>query len=85
MCKVMMLLKRSSGEADLGIFGSRQGAVRSQALDIINEIINGTDPAEQQIRARLVECVARHPGRPEEALLEHLTHRDNGIRQVIVT
>ena len=47
-------------------------SLRWQAQEIIDEVLDGTDPGEELARARLRRCVARHPGEPEQALLEQL-------------
>jgi hypothetical protein len=55
----------------------RQFAIESlrwQAQEIIDEVLCGKSPAEELVRARLRRCVARHPGEPERALLEHLMY-----------
>ncbi|MFB0840104.1 hypothetical protein ACETK3_19135 [Arthrobacter sp. E44] len=43
-----------------------------QALEIIDEILSGTDPAEESVRRSLGGHVARWPGQPERALLMHM-------------
>jgi len=53
----------------------RQFAIESlrwQAQEIIDELLDGQDPSEELVRARLRRCVARNPGQPERALLEQL-------------
>jgi hypothetical protein len=53
----------------------RQFAIESlrwQAQEIIDEVLCGKSPKEELARARLRRCVARHPGEPEQALLEQL-------------
>jgi len=53
----------------------RQFAIESlrwQAQEIIDEVLRGRSPREELARARLRRCVARHPGEPEQALLEQL-------------
>ena len=47
-------------------------SLRWQAQEIIDELLSGTEPAEELARARLRRCVARNPGQPERALLEQL-------------
>lgn len=58
----------------------RQFAIESlrwQAQEIIDEVLCSREPGEELARARLRRCVARHPGRPERALLEQLmTNRE---------
>ncbi|MDT0194862.1 hypothetical protein Q9R30_05770 [Arthrobacter sp. AB6] len=56
----------------------RQFAIESlrwQAQEVIDEVLCGKSPGEELARARLRRCVARHPGEPEQALLEQLMHR----------
>jgi hypothetical protein len=56
----------------------RQFAIESlrwQAQEIIDEVLCGQSPGEELARARLRRCVARHPGEPEQALLEQLMYR----------
>ena len=56
----------------------RQFAIESlrwQAQEIIDEVLCGNSPGEELARARLRRCVARHPGEPEQALLEQLMYR----------
>lgn len=56
----------------------RQLAIQSlrwQAQEVIDEVLCGKSPAEEMARARLRRCVARHPGEPEQALLEQLMYR----------
>lgn len=50
-----------------------------QALEIIEEIMSGTDPAEAGARASLSLFVDRNPGQPQRALLLHMlsTRRTN--------
>jgi hypothetical protein len=48
-------------------------SLRWQAQEIIDEVLCREEPAEELVRARLRRCVARNPGRPEQALLEQLT------------
>lgn len=43
-----------------------------QALEIIEEIMSGTDPAEAGARASLSLFVERNPGQPQRALLLHM-------------
>lgn len=53
----------------------RQLAIQSlrwQAQEIINDVLSRHKPGEELARARLRRCLARNPGRPERALLEHL-------------
>ncbi|HJW00470.1 MAG TPA: hypothetical protein VJ617_15370 [Arthrobacter sp.] len=47
-------------------------SLRWQAQEIIDEVLCGNSPGEELARARLRRCVARHPGEPEQALLEQL-------------
>ena len=49
-------------------------SLRWQAQEIIDEVLCGKSPGEELARARLRRCVARHPGEPEQALLEQLVH-----------
>jgi len=56
----------------------RQFAIESlrwQAQEIIDEVLCSKAPGEELARARLRRCVARHPGEPEQALLEQLMYR----------
>jgi hypothetical protein len=50
-------------------------SLRWQAQEIIDEVLRGKSPGEELARARLRRCVARHPGEPEQALLEQLMYR----------
>ncbi|MDQ0241429.1 hypothetical protein [Arthrobacter bambusae] len=51
--------------------------LREQAQEIIDQILSSTDPDGERIRAKLRVSISRHPGRPDQALLEHLMNRDN--------
>ena len=52
-------------------------SLRWQAQEIIDEVLCSREPGEELARARLRRCVAKHPGRPERALLEQLmTNRE---------
>lgn len=53
-------------------------ALRGQAQDIIDEVLSGTEPSGEHLRAKLRSSIARHPGFPELALLEHLMNRASG-------
>lgn len=58
----------------------RQFAIESlrwQAQEVIDELLCGKSPSEEPARARLRGCVARHPGEPEQALLEQLMDSGN--------
>lgn len=50
-------------------------ALRNQAQEILAEILADTTPEQAGNRDRLLACIDKHPGRPETALLEHLTKR----------
>ncbi|BCW20256.1 hypothetical protein NtRootA9_29640 [Arthrobacter sp. NtRootA9] len=43
-----------------------------QALEIIEDILRGTDPAEAAARDSLRHQVDRNPGQPQRALLVHM-------------
>lgn len=43
-----------------------------QALEIIEDILSCTDPAEAAARESLRQQVARNPGQPQRALLVHM-------------
>ncbi|MFF1252194.1 hypothetical protein ACFVYC_06830 [Pseudarthrobacter sp. NPDC058329] len=49
-------------------------SLRWQAQEIIDEVLCDKSPGEELARARLRRCVARHPGEPEQALLEQLSY-----------
>ncbi|GAB3556721.1 hypothetical protein GCM10027405_00260 [Arthrobacter alkaliphilus] len=53
-------------------------ALRGQAQEIIDEVLSGTEPSGERLRAKLRASIARHPGFPELALLEHLMNRASG-------
>jgi hypothetical protein len=53
-------------------------ALREQAQEIIDEVLSGTEPSGEHLRAKLRSSIARHPGFPELALLEHLMNRASG-------
>lgn len=53
-------------------------ALREQAQEIIAEVLSGTEPSGEHLRAKLRSSIARHPGFPELALLEHLMNRASG-------
>jgi EAL domain-containing protein (putative c-di-GMP-specific phosphodiesterase class I) len=55
--------------------------VQEQAQEIIDAVLAGTDPAGAEVRERLREHVAAHPGHPEAALHEHLIFTRSLIRQ----
>jgi hypothetical protein len=46
--------------------------LRKQVSDIIDAILAGSSPDEAELREQLRRHVARHPDRPEKALLRHL-------------
>lgn len=48
-----------------------------QAQDIIDQVLSDTDPDGERLRAKLRASISRHPGRPDQALLEHLMNRNN--------
>ncbi|MBT2514833.1 hypothetical protein [Arthrobacter sp. ISL-30] len=83
MSKSLMLLVLAAPDSEQGVFGEQHGAIRGQARAIIEDILQGTAPEEQYLRSRLERCVARHPGRPEEALLEHLMQRDGHVGIIV--
>lgn len=47
-------------------------AIRGQAWDIIESVLDDPSPQSEWARERLRTRMATHPGRPERALLEHL-------------
>jgi hypothetical protein len=47
-------------------------SLRWQAQEIIDEVLHSKAPDGELARARMRRCVARHPGEPEQALLEQL-------------
>lgn len=55
--------------------------VREQAYEIIDAVLAGTDPEGAEVRDRLREHVAAHPGNPEAALHEHLVFTRSLARQ----
>jgi EAL domain-containing protein (putative c-di-GMP-specific phosphodiesterase class I) len=55
--------------------------VREQAYEIIDAVLAGTEPEGADIRDRLREHVAAHPGNPEAALYEHLVFTRSLARQ----
>jgi EAL domain-containing protein (putative c-di-GMP-specific phosphodiesterase class I) len=55
--------------------------VREQAYEIIDAVLSGTDPEGAEVRDRLREHVAAHPGNPEAALHEHLVFTRSLARQ----
>jgi EAL domain-containing protein (putative c-di-GMP-specific phosphodiesterase class I) len=58
-----------------------EGALaRQQAYEIIEAVLSGTDPEGAEVRERLREHVAAHPGQPEAALHEHLLFTRSLIR-----
>ncbi|MGO4473819.1 EAL domain-containing protein [Arthrobacter sp. M-10] len=46
--------------------------LRLQVLEIIDEVLGESSQATDAVREELRRHIAAHPGRPEEALLEHL-------------
>lgn len=46
--------------------------IRRQSLDIINEILTGSDAEGTDIRNQLRRCLDSNRGNPERALLMHL-------------
>lgn len=46
--------------------------LRLQVLEIIDEVLGDSSQATDAVREELRRHIAAHPGRPEEALLEHL-------------
>jgi EAL domain-containing protein (putative c-di-GMP-specific phosphodiesterase class I) len=61
--------------------GSEAPLVREQAYEIIEAVLAGTDPEGAEVRERLREHVAAHPGNPEAALHEHLVFTRSLTRQ----
>ncbi|WAH95927.1 EAL domain-containing protein [Arthrobacter sp. MMS18-M83] len=49
------------------------GGLRSQVLEIIDEVLADSSQATDAVREQLRRHVAAHPGHPEEALLKHLS------------
>ncbi|MEW1822996.1 EAL domain-containing protein [Arthrobacter sp. NPDC080031] len=47
--------------------------LRRQVLEIIDEVLSDSSQATDAVREQLRQHIAAHPGRPEEALLAHLT------------
>jgi EAL domain-containing protein (putative c-di-GMP-specific phosphodiesterase class I) len=47
--------------------------LRRQVLEIIDEVLSDSSQATDAVREQLRQQIAAHPGRPEEALLAHLT------------
>jgi EAL domain-containing protein (putative c-di-GMP-specific phosphodiesterase class I) len=58
-----------------------EALVREQAYEIIEAVLAGTDPEGAEVRERLREHVAAHPGNPEAALHEHLVFTRSLARQ----
>ncbi len=59
-------------------------SLRWQAQEIIDEVLGGKTPDKELTRARMRRCVARHPGEPEQALLEQLAYnRDLRLRAAL--
>lgn len=58
------------------VLGGSPAAVRRQAQEIIDDVLRDADPEKELNRAHLQRCIANHPGRPDEALLEHLLSKD---------
>jgi hypothetical protein len=46
--------------------------IAAQALEIIFSILEDPSPGLGEVKLRLRQCLAAHPGRPERALLAHL-------------
>lgn len=46
--------------------------LRMQVLGIISSVLSSPDAAGADNRARLRRRLTQHPGRPEQALLEHM-------------
>ncbi len=46
--------------------------LRRQVLEIIDEVFSDSSQATDAVREQLRQHIAAHPGRPEEALLDHL-------------
>ena len=47
--------------------------IRKQAAEIIDAVLSGSAPEQASARDQLREHLAAHPGRPDIALVEHLT------------
>ena len=69
------------GQAGDGRPGSEVPLVREQAYEIREAVLAGTDPEGAEVRERLREHVAAHPGNPEAALHEHLVFTRSLARQ----
>lgn len=83
MSNVLPFRAQAGWGSDHGTFGDQAIDVRMQAREIIDEILRGTAPEEETIRRQLLACIARHPGMPEEALLEHLMAGERHLRIVV--
>ncbi|MDQ0866540.1 EAL domain-containing protein [Arthrobacter globiformis] len=70
-----------TGLPGAGGAGDEVPLVREQAYEIIEAVLAGTDPEGAEVRERLREHVAAHPGNPEAALHEHLIFTRSLARQ----
>jgi EAL domain-containing protein (putative c-di-GMP-specific phosphodiesterase class I) len=70
----------NDGWQDDGSAGPGPDLVQEQAREIIAAVLAGTDPEGAEVRARLREHVAAHPGQPEVALHEHLIFTRSLVR-----
>jgi EAL domain-containing protein (putative c-di-GMP-specific phosphodiesterase class I) len=55
-----------------GRYDDGTSGIRRQAREIINAVLSDPAPGQARVRDQLREHLAAHPGRPEDALAEHL-------------
>ncbi|XAS66620.1 hypothetical protein V3C33_14135 [Micrococcaceae bacterium Sec5.7] len=51
--------------------------LHQQVLDIIDKVLADSAPEHSEVRRRLLQHLAENPGRPEQALLDHIRDRNN--------
>ena len=55
--------------------------IGAQALEIIFSILEDPSPGLGEVKLRLRQCLADHPGCPERALLAHLVETSSRVNQ----
>lgn len=61
---------------------AKDGSLRDQVMELINDVLTDPDPKAEWARVQLRKHLASHPDNPERAFLEHLAGtRKQGARQ----
>ncbi|MCU1572870.1 MAG: hypothetical protein JWO93_952 [Micrococcaceae bacterium] len=68
----LTLVPPAAGNFSAPIGNETADGLRMQVLGIISSVLSSPDEAGADNRARLRRRLTQHPGRPEQALLEHM-------------